>query len=171
MTERNGTRVYFCFVILCLTFLLAGQTYAREESFAGRVTSVIDGDTLKVLRDGREIKIRLAKIDCPELRGQPYGRAAKKFMSSLTFRKVVKVQEQGTDRYGRVIGTVFLPDGRCLNNELVGAGLAWVYRRYAGNDQLLLGLEAEARRAKRGLWSQPDPGPPWEYRRKKESHR
>jgi endonuclease YncB( thermonuclease family) len=60
---------------------------------------------------------------------------------------------------------VLLPDGRSLNHELVGAGLAWWYRRYAPGDLDLERLESEAREAKRGLWADAEPVPPWEWRR------
>lgn len=70
-----------------------------------------------------------------------------------------------TDRYGRLVGEVLLPDGRNLNHELVRAGMAWWYRRYAQEDTTLAQLEAEARAARRGLWRDPHPVPPWEWRR------
>lgn len=72
-----------------------------------------------------------------------------------------------TDRYGRVVGEVLLPDGRSLNRELVRAGLAWWYRQYAPTDTLLAQLEAEARAAHQGLWSDPAPVPPWAWRKQR----
>ena len=69
------------------------------------------------------------------------------------------------DQYGRLVADVILPDGRNLNRELVRAGLAWWYRRYAPHDAELEALEAEARAARRGLWADPHPVPPWEWRR------
>ncbi len=68
------------------------------------------------------------------------------------------------DRYGRTIGEVSLPDGRVLNRELVKAGFAWWYRRYAPEDVRLEQLENEAREAGRGLWADAEPVPPWEWR-------
>ena len=65
----------------------------------------------------------------------------------------------------RLVADVILPDGRNLNRELVRAGLAWWYRRYAPHDAELEALEAEARAARRGLWADPHPVPPWEWRR------
>ncbi len=72
-----------------------------------------------------------------------------------------------TDRYGRTVADVILVDGRTLNHELVRAGLAWRYRRYAPDIGTLAQLEAAARDAKRGLWSLPNPVPPWEWRKTK----
>lgn len=71
-----------------------------------------------------------------------------------------------TDKYGRTVADVILPDGRVLNRELVSAGLAWWYRRYS-QDKSLRQLEEQARSAKRGLWADPNPIPPWCYRKLK----
>ncbi len=78
------------------------------------------------------------------------------------FGKTVTVRDQ--DRYGRTITDVILPDGRVLNQELVKAGMCWWYRKYS-DDQTLGELEAEARQQKHGLWADPSPVPPWEWRR------
>ena len=57
-----------------------------------------------------------------------------------------------------------LPDGRNLNREIVKAGFAWWFRKYAPKDKELEALESEARAAKCGLWADPHPVPPWDYR-------
>lgn len=75
------------------------------------------------------------------------------------------VRTRGTDRYGRTIADVILPDGRSLNHQMVREGMAWWYRAVVPGDRELERLEAEARAAKRGLWSQPHPVPPWDWRR------
>jgi endonuclease YncB( thermonuclease family) len=69
-----------------------------------------------------------------------------------------------SDRYGRILGDVFTPDGQSLNQELVRAGYAWWFRRYS-KDIVLAQLEEEARIAKRGLWADPHAVPPWEWRK------
>jgi endonuclease YncB( thermonuclease family) len=148
-----------------LAFLLAvgliGAVGAWE--IQGRVVGITDGDTLTILHAGRQQVIRLHGIDAPE-KGQAFGERAKQFTSSLAFWKTVVVRVRGRDRYERTIGDVFLPDGRHLNQEVVRVGYAWWYRRYSA-DQRLAMLEAEARAARRGLWSDPSPCPPWEWRK------
>ncbi len=129
------------------------------------VIAVTDGDTIKVLVNKEEIKVRLSDIDCPE-RKQPFGTKAKQFTSSLVFGKKVIVKEVGKDRWGRLIGEVILPDGKILNRELVRFGYAWWYKDYS-KDESYGRLEAEAREAKLGLWADKNPIPPWEFRRKK----
>src|SRR2546425_10646259 len=85
----------------------------------------------------------------------------------MVFGKVVRVEVKDFDRYGRTVADVILPNGRVLNQELVAAGLAWWYRQYAPHDDKLRKLEDSARREKRGLWADPNPVPPWCYRKQK----
>jgi len=143
-------------------FLAAWTAWA---DFTGKVVAVADGDTVSVLRDGTTtVKIRLNGIDCPEKK-QAFGTRAKQFTSSLAGEKQVKVIEKGQDRYGRTLGEVILEDGRSLNHELVRAGMAWWYRRYAPKHKELEALEKEAREAKAGLWADADPVQPWAWRK------
>lgn len=103
-------------------------------------------------------------IDAPE-KGQAYGHMSGEFVALQAFGKDVTVQTYGLDKYGRTIGDVYLPDGILLNKELVKAGLAWWYCKYSA-DQSLAQLEIEAREAKRGLWQDPKPVPPWVFRKR-----
>ena len=145
-----------------LQVILASSTFASE--FTGPVTHVLDGDTIEVSRDHRNVKIRLNGIDTPEKR-QAYGHKATEFVVLQAFGKDVTVQTFGLDKYGRTIGDVYLPDGTLLNKELVKAGLAWWYCKYSV-DQTLAQLEIEAREARRGLWQDPKPVPPWVFRKR-----
>jgi len=105
-------------------------------------------------------------IDAPEKR-QAYSNAAKQHLSSLAYGKRVRVRVRDTDRYSRTVAEVILSDGRNANQEMVNAGYAWWFRRYAPNDAVLERLEAEARGAKQGLWADPYAVPPWDFRRAK----
>jgi hypothetical protein len=102
------------------------------------------------MHQGRGERIRLHDIDAPE-NGQAFCHRAKQFVD-LCYQKEVRVETKGQDRYQRMIEDVILPDGKILNYEVVKAGLAWWFRRYAPNDPTLGGLEYRAREAKRGLW-------------------
>lgn len=148
--------------LVCLAFVILPGLCLAEE-FTGRVVGVTDGDTITVLHNGIGQKIRLNGIDCPEKR-QAFGQRAKQFTSDLVFRREVMIVEHGRDKYGRTIGDVKLADGTFVNRELVRGGLAWWYRKYTPGDQDLERLESEARKAKRGLWIEPAPVPPWEFR-------
>jgi hypothetical protein len=68
----------------------------------------------------------------------------------------------GHDKYQRTLGDVLLPDGTNVNHTLVEDGWCWWYRKYAPGDTVLEGLESEAREARKGLWADPQPVPPWE---------
>jgi nuclease-like protein len=63
---------------------------------------------------------------------------------------------------------VFLPDGTHVNHTLVKDGWCWWYRKYAPGNSELEKLEKDARDGKKGLWADPHPGPPWEWRKRKE---
>ncbi len=145
--------------------LLSSPTFAAE--FSGRVVGVIEGDDVLVLHDGLKEDVRLNGIDCPE-KGQAYGERAKEFTTRLALRKTVRVLVQGADAFGRTLGKVVLPDGRILNHELVKAGLAWWFRQYAPENAEVARFEKEAREAKRGLWRDARPLPPWVFRKFKE---
>ena len=156
------------FTLVCFPSLAQAQanpTYSppATESFQGNVVGVSNGDTLTVMRDGQAVKVRLYGIDSPEKR-QAFGTQAKQLTSELAFDKLVTVKKKDIDKYGRIVGDVILPDGRSLNQELVRAGLAWWYRKYAPDNQILKDLEAETRSLKKGLWADKNPIPPWEWR-------
>ncbi|WP_353655872.1 thermonuclease family protein [Robiginitalea aurantiaca] len=105
---------------------------------------------------------QLASIDCPQ-RKQPFSAVATKFISDAIFSRQVSVVVDSKDRYGRSIGWVYYDD-KCLNEELLKAGLAWHFRRYS-KDEKLQALEDEARANKVGLWQDSKPIPPWDWRR------
>jgi endonuclease YncB( thermonuclease family) len=143
--------------------LIAWPLLAQAGALSGSVIGVIDGDTISVMLNGNPTRVRLNGIDCPESH-QPFGARAKQFTSTLSFGKTVTLEDKGVDRYRRMIVDVMLPNGSCLNRELVKAGLAWWYRKYTPSDWLLKELEAGARQAGRGLWADPHSVPPWEFR-------
>jgi len=130
---------------------------------------VSDGDTISVLRDGAPVRVRLAGIDAPE-KAQAFGAKAKARLSDLAFGRTVTILVRDKDLYGRTVGTV-LVFGRDLNQALLQEGFAWFFERYQrslGPDLANQYREAadEARRARRGLWADPRPVPPWDWRRR-----
>jgi endonuclease YncB( thermonuclease family) len=129
------------------------------------VVSVLDGDTLESLHNTQPERARLSGIDCPE-KGQAYGKKAKQAASALVFGKEVTLQTHGKDKYGRTLADVLLPVGMNVNHELVKDGWCWWYRKYAPLDAELEKLEKDARDAKKGLWVDPKPVPPWEWRKR-----
>jgi len=160
------------FLSLCLVACLewpASPPDVREL----RVTAVLDGDTLEVLETPpgetpRTLRLRLVSVDCPE-RSQPFGRVAREFTAREVFGAEIRATLVGNDRYGRELAWVSRPgDTTTLNHRLIEAGLAWHYRRYS-DDPTLERLEREARAARRGLWADPNPVAPWDFRREETS--
>jgi endonuclease YncB( thermonuclease family) len=128
-----------------------------------RVVSVHDGDTLTVLIEQRQMKVRLTEIDAPEL-GQPFGTRSKQSLSELCFGKTAALDVRGRDRYKRALARVTCA-GTDANAEQVRRGYAWIYTRYTRADSPLFAIEGEARAAHRGLWADATPVPPWSWRR------
>src|SRR5207247_5883541 len=106
--------------------LMVAPVLVHAEQFTGKVVGISDGDTISVLREGKAVKVRLYGVDAPE-KAQAFGTQARKFTGDLVFQRDVTVVVHTTDRYGRLVGDVLLPDGLSLTQELVKAGLAWWY--------------------------------------------
>jgi micrococcal nuclease len=148
-----------------LTILLSLGSAFAGDSYAARVSRIIDGDTVVVERSsGQLTKIRLLGIDSPET-DQEGGAAATQFTASITADRMVEVLEHYTDRYRRTVAEIILPDGRLLSHALVASGHAWWWPRYAPHDTELEQAEAEARDSRLGLWAGPNPIAPWEWRK------
>ena len=153
-------------ILLLLTLPLA-----HAETLIGRVVRITDGDTIVVLDASKvQHKIRLTGIDAPE-RGQAFGTKSKEHLSELVAGKSVVVDYNKYDRYGRTLGKV-LVNGEDVNLEQVESGMAWHYKKYQGEqspaDRVTYSdAELQARRQKLGLWHDPNPMPPWEYRQAK----
>lgn len=156
-------RFYFIKTVALLVSALVCVSLANSaEILKGRVVGVHDGDTVTLLMDdNQQVKIRLAQIDAPEI-GQAFGQRSKQSLSDMVFNKNILVEKEAIDKYSRTVGTIFV-DGLDVNREQVKRGMAWAYLKYL-HDQSLVQVENEARQAKVGLWSDPNPMPPWEYR-------
>lgn len=159
---KNLLKIFL--LVLLSIFISSSEAKDFKSTVVGIVVGVTDGDTITVLKDKVQYKIRLAGIDCPE-KNQDFGTKAKQFTSDLVFNKEVIVTIQTIDRYGRSIGFVTLRNGTVLNKELLKAGLAWHYVQYS-KDKELQALEDKAREARIGLWVYDNPVPPWLFRKK-----
>lgn len=130
----------------------------------GKVVGVTDGDTIKILTPERQqVKVRLYGIDAPEKK-QPYGAAAKRYLSDLIAGKTVQIEELGKDRYKRVLGIVYL-DGKDVNEILVLNGYAWAFTKYS---KIYESQEWQARSKGFGLWRYKNPIKPEIWRKNKQ---
>ena len=154
--------------ILCGLWLLwSWTTAAAGEQFAAEAVEIIDGDSFWVVAAGRRVEIRLWGVDCPEWT-QPYSREAEEKTSQLLMGKELLVQTEDTDVYGRTVAQVFVGEQN-INEELVRQGAAWVFSRYCRQPicSQWRTLQEEAQQQGVGLWSLPNPEPPWVKRRGK----
>ncbi len=163
---------------LLLLFVPAGEA---ARTVGGTVRRVLDGDTVIVATAPRaRLRCRLVGIDAPEVShrrrqdgvtpGQPYGVEAQRALEQWALRRQVTVEVHGRDRYRRSL-CVLSTGGRNLNLEMVREGYAWAEpERWSGAPPALRReLEAaaqEAHQARRGLWADPNPEPPWAFRRR-----
>ena len=152
----HGARIF-------IAALLAVACAAHAATIEGKVVAVADGDTLTVLIDRMQIKVRLAEIDAPQ-KGQAFVNRSRQSLAALCFGKIAQVFEKGKDHYARTLGRVHC-DGIDANAEQVQRGMAWVFDKYV-TDRSLYAVQAEAKAAGRGLWADKEPVPPWEWRRK-----
>jgi endonuclease YncB( thermonuclease family) len=153
---RNGLGA-----LLAAVLVLAG-TPAAARTFTARASRVHDGDSLLLVPRGEAPReIRLEGIDCPE-HGQPFAEAARDLTAGFVSGRDLEVEGSVADEYGRLLSRVRV-DGRDLSLALLRAGLAWHFKRYSSDAEL---AEAEelARRERRGLWADPAPLAPWDFR-------
>ena len=143
--------------------VVAAPAATTETRLMLKVVSVHDGDTFTGINESNEqVKVRLDAVDAPEL-SQPYGQASRKALGDKLFGKTVTVITKKHDRYGRTIGHVIVGN-RDVNLELLEEGAVWHYEEYDHNTRLRQ-AEQSARAAKKGLWRDPNPMPPWGWRK------
>ena len=156
---------------LLLILLFSFTAITEAATLVGHVVGVTDGDTITILDATKtQYKIRLAGIDAPEKK-QAFGNVSKKSLSDMVFDKVVSVQYDKEDRYGRIVGKVLI-NGVDANLEQVKRGLAWWYKKYQKEqihqDRLdYLHAQEYAENKKIGLWVESDPIAPWDFRKSK----
>ena len=158
LKEPATVKQLFLFVLLLLSLPL----FSAE--IKGKVVGVTDGDTIKVLDDLDKglFRIRLDKIDAPE-KNQAFGQKSKQYLSNLVFGKQVIIRFREIDRYGRILGTVFC-NGVEINLVMVQNGYAWHYSCY-DKTSAYIQAEKQSRTEKKGLWADPKPIKPCEFRK------
>ena len=150
-------------------------TYPSTQTLTGRVVAIADGDTITLLDSANtQHRIRLEGIDAPESH-QAFGEQSRLSLSEMIFGKDVSVSYQKIDQYGRLVGKIIL-DGKDINLEQVKAGMAWHYKFYEDEQtpedrELYAKAEAEARAARRGLWQDPNPPEPYQFRKEEKRER
>jgi len=178
--DRRSSQSETVTLLVAAVMLLAASGVAAEkpsiipegQTVTGRCVGVFDGDSMTLLVDTpdgkRQSKIRLDAIDAPEM-GQPFSNRSKQTLSGMVFDKQCAVESVGPDRYGRTIGRVTV-DGKDVNAAMLEVGMAWHYEKYDDRQSMADRQEA-ARKAGVGLWGDPRPIPPWEWRKMSKEER
>ncbi len=153
---------------LAIVVLLLILNVAHAKTIEGLVVGVSDGDTITVLDDQRTTyKIRLQGIDAPEKK-QAFGEKSHQNLYALVHSKQVRVDYDKEDKYGRIVGKVMMADvDVCL--QQLQAGMAWHYKKYqneqsAPDRDLYSATELKSKSLKLGLWADPSPQAPWDFR-------
>jgi endonuclease YncB( thermonuclease family) len=142
-----------------LLLALTGSTLAEQL----KVVSISDGDTFTGIDSlNRQVKVRLHGIDAPE-KAQAFGNVARKALGDLIEGRMVEVQQVDKDRYGRIVANVHVGSVH-VNREQVAKGLAWRYVQYDKKGEFTQ-VEQAAKKARKGLWADAKPMPPWEWRK------
>jgi endonuclease YncB( thermonuclease family) len=137
-----------------------------DHDLTAKVIYLKDGDSFVVLNDDKEeVEVRMINMDAPELY-QAHGKKAKQYLSKMIKGKKVGIDFEKKDRYGRILGEVYL-DNKFINLEMVKGGYAWNFDRFS-RDDAIMHAEDSAREVKVGLWQDKNPQEPWNWRK---SHR
>lgn len=132
----------------------------------GICVGVSDGDSMHLeLPDGERVRVRLYGIDAPE-KDQDFALAARKKLGKLIYDKQIRIEVVEVDKYGRYVGKVYA-GARYVNRFMLKEGLAWHYKHYAAEDELLAEAEARAKAAGRGIWASTSPCCPRYFRTEK----
>ncbi len=162
-TRPIGHESFFQASITTVIVLLAFTGSALADQFTLKVVSIADGDTFTGLdNQNRKVKVRLHGIDAPET-GQAFGTVSRRALGDLIQGKTVEIEEIDRDRYGRVVAIVHV-GGVNVNREQVANGLAWRYVQYDKRGEFTK-VEQAAKTARKGLWADAHPVPPWEWRK------
>jgi endonuclease YncB( thermonuclease family) len=146
-----------------------GQPLNQQNTFSAKVVSITDGDTVDVLGpDNATYAVRLSGIDAPE-HDQAFGTQSTQHLAGLISGKTVTLECENERSYGRLICKILLPNGEDLDLDQVKAGMAWHYKQYEdeqspGDREAYATAECAAMKSKVGLWSDPHPVQPQDFR-------
>jgi endonuclease YncB( thermonuclease family) len=149
-----------------LLFISVFTVYSQT-ILTGKVIGIKDGDTIEVIdKHNKTTILRLAEVDCPEKK-HPFGKNAKQFTSDAVYLKTVTYTVTDKDRYGRSVAKVYY-NNKYLSAEIIKNGLGWQYKKYSHSKELAK-LEQRARTKKIGLWADPNPIYPSDWRKAKKN--
>jgi endonuclease YncB( thermonuclease family) len=146
-------------IILAAQLPTENQVIETNQRQLAYVERVIDGDSIEVIIDGELYQLRYIGVDASEL-GMPLSKEATEANKRLVESQIVELESDITDmdKYGRLLRYVYLPDGKMVNAELVGLGLAaaYAYPPDIKNQEIINSKEQLAKNAELGLWAPPE---------------
>jgi len=150
-------------VLMNFLVVLGFHSCFAQEKILGTVSKVIDGNTIEVTTyEAETYKVLLHGIDSPDP-GQPHAERATEYLNNLLLNKHVMISLHGRDRLGNRMGDIHIEGAPDPRHEMLKAGLAWTTERQS--DPTLEALKEQARQQNIGLWQEPNPTPPWTFRR------
>lgn len=159
-------RISYLYRFLYIFLLLTPLVEATERQIVCKVVGISDGDTLTCLFERKPLKVRLQYIDAPE-NHQPFGNRAKQALAALVFKQPVTLKISGYDKYQRLLAEVYLQD-KNVNLTLVEQGMAWAYRQSL---PMYEQAQQQAQKKKIGLWRDPNPINPADWRKMSSSNK
>jgi endonuclease YncB( thermonuclease family) len=147
--------------LLFFVFISFICSFVYSQSYSGTIIRVVDGDTYIFQTEEGSFTVRMQGTDAPE-RDQPFSKESAEFLSNYLHKDAV-IKINGTDRYRRRLGTLFI-DGQDINLISIKGGYSWHFKRYS-SDQQYASAEESARKNKLGLWSLPNSIAPWNWRK------
>ncbi len=152
--------------LMMALLVLTPVVWAAQKKVTGKVVKVVDGDTFDVLEGKTTYRIRMYGIDAPEKK-QDFGNRSKQALGDACMQQPITVILKKKDRYQRWVGDAYDVNGRHINLLMVKQGYAWHYAKFAKKSQDLAEAQEYAQTHKLGLWQQPHPVAPWDWRKKK----
>lgn len=157
---------YFIGFLLYISLVKTAFSLDFPSGLSCKAVGIRDGDTFSCLQKNQQLTVRLAHIDAPEL-GQAYGQRAKQALSRLIFQQPLTLTPLGYDKYQRILAIVYDQQGRNVNLALIEQGMAWTYQTKLTDYQQ---AQQQAQLQRVGLWQDPKPTHPAEWRAYKRSH-
>lgn len=153
--------IYSSVLLLLINLILPFAYATSSQLLYCNVVGISDGDTLTCLDKRTQFKVRLLYIDAPEST-QPYGHKAKQALANLVFKKQVRLEYIGYDRYQRLLAVVYDEQAHNINLSLVQKGMAWAYPEIPSIYESAM---RKAKQEKKGLWQDKSPINPSDWRK------
>ena len=164
LKRRKNSLWAICLILSACAGSLLLDSPPKTTDFSATLLFVSDGDTLTVRAGGEKRRIRLFGVDAPELK-QRRGADALAFLEGVLTDNLTLQCQPKPDRYQRFVCDVYTAQNLWVNKALIENGWAWHYTAYSKNAELAA-AQIAARTAKKGLWADKNPTPPWEWRQK-----